>query len=120
MLDYLETVDQVDAARVAVSGHSRGGKSALWAASEDTRFAIGYSNDSGCGGAALSRRRFGEIALGVAVDRQDGAQGAGFPIGDALRLGIRFAAGAVLDQQPRTAGNRAQQPFDKTGGEISR
>ena len=59
-LDYLETDRDVDAKRVGITGHSKMGKAALWAAAQDQRFAFVVSAQSGCAGAALWKRNYGE------------------------------------------------------------
>jgi hypothetical protein len=70
IIDYFETDPSIDAGRIAITGASRLGKTTLWTAARDERVACAIASVSGEGGAALSRRDYGEtIAHLVAPTR---------------------------------------------------
>jgi hypothetical protein len=60
MMDYCLSDPDIDGKHVIATGHSRLGKTTLWAGAQDERFSIVISNCSGAGGAALGKRIFGE------------------------------------------------------------
>lgn len=60
IMDYLQKDNHINPEKIAVIGHSRGGKTALWCGANDERFSLVISNNSGNSGAALSRRPVGE------------------------------------------------------------
>ena len=64
VLDYAETLAEVDLENVGVLGHSRLGKTALVTAMLDKRFKYAFSNNSGCSGASLSRGNSGLLVYG--------------------------------------------------------
>ncbi|SHL61970.1 Prolyl oligopeptidase family protein [Chitinophaga jiangningensis] len=60
VMDYLQTDPAINPKQVAIVGHSRGGKTSLWAGAQDQRFAMVVSSCSGSSGASLARRQYGE------------------------------------------------------------
>lgn len=65
VIDYLEKDGDIDSSKIAVNGHSRGGKTALWASAIDKRILLSVPNNSGCCGAAVLRGKKGEHAVDI-------------------------------------------------------
>jgi hypothetical protein len=65
-LDYFQTDPDLNAARAAIEGHSRWGKTALLAGALDPRWAVVWASSSGAMGASLEKRNWGETIDNVA------------------------------------------------------
>jgi hypothetical protein len=68
IVDYFETDPAVDAKRIALIGHSRLGKTVIWAGAQDPRFAVVFSSCGGELGTSLARRDFGETVDDMAAN----------------------------------------------------
>jgi hypothetical protein len=66
-MDYLQTDPDINTARVAIIGHSRTGKTSLWAGAQDTRFSLVCVNEAGESGPALARRDYGETVAMITM-----------------------------------------------------
>ena len=64
-VDYIMQDEAIDSEHIAVVGHSRLGKAAVWAGANDTRVGMVISNDSGNSGASLSRENRGETVYSI-------------------------------------------------------
>ena len=60
VMDFAQTLPELNKDKICIVGHSRLGKTALLAGALDERFYCAFSNDSGCSGAALARNNTGE------------------------------------------------------------
>ena len=67
VVDYLETLPQVDAKRIAIFGYSRNGKVAAIAAAMDTRISAVIAGSTGAGG-VLPWRASGERGFGEGIE----------------------------------------------------
>jgi hypothetical protein len=117
-IDYFETDPAVDPKRLGVEGHSRWGKTALWATALDQRWAIVYASCSGEGGAKLSRRNFGETVDNIAGShwmaenfRKYGGNWNALPV-DAHELI------ALVAPRPAFITGATQDPWSDPGGEF--
>ena len=67
VLDYLEREKDIDSTKIASIGHSRSGKTALYAGATDKRIFLTVTNNSGCMGSAILRTKKGEHAVDINV-----------------------------------------------------
>ncbi|MEX1377477.1 MAG: hypothetical protein AB1Z23_08370 [Eubacteriales bacterium] len=65
VMDYVQTLTYIDHKSIACVGHSRLGKTALWCCVQDDRFCAVFANNSGCSGAAITRRKRGETVKDI-------------------------------------------------------
>lgn len=93
VIDFLVTLPCIDRERIAVTGHSRGGKAALLAGATDERVALTAPNNSGCGGAGSFKHQAEQSEDIAAITRN-------FP----FWFTPRFA---------RFAGRQERLPFDQ-------